>query len=99
MLPSRNTIPEMAAFNFYGASSPTHIISKKMRTVSFNIVVYDENGALDNFLGTPVFITTVQGWSSWCVIRSINRQEQVFGNGSAITMESDSYNLEIEYDL
>ena len=99
VLPSRNTIPEMAAFNFYGASSPTHIISKKMRTVSFNIVVYDENGALDNFLGTPVFITTVQGWSSWCVIRSINRQEQVFGNGSAITMESDSYNLEIEYDL
>lgn len=99
VLPSRNTTPEMAAFNFYGNSSPTHIISKKMRMVSFNVVVYEENGSLDNFIGTPVFFTTVYGWSSWCVIRSINRQENVFGNNAAITLESDSNNLEIEYDL
>ena len=99
IFPSKSTKPEMAAFNFYGNSSPSHMISKKMRSASFSVAVYDENGELDAFLGFPVFFTTDRGWSSWCVITSINRQEQLFGNDTVISLESDSFNVEIDYDL
>ena len=97
--PSRSASPRYSTFEYLGESLPSHAIAAGAKRATFVVAASDENSSFDSLIGQPVYFNTRSGWGEWCIVTSLNRNEILYGNETTLTMEADSFNEGIEYDL
>jgi len=83
---------------FIGDSVPTHYFNK-MRTKSFTVSFFDDNGILDEILGSVVFYADNFGNGGYCIVKSYDRTDNFIRNSSGIYANEVSLILEVtNYD-
>lgn len=83
---------------YLGASSPDHIFAK-MRTKRYSFAFYDPDRIGSELLGEKVFYIDQYGNSDWCVITSVNRSDEWFGDDTALELERTTMDEEITAQL
>ena len=90
---------------FIGDSYPTHYPSK-MRLKSFNITCFDDQGIMEDILGTLVYYADNFGNGGWCMVTNYDKTDNFVKNGAgayanevSLTLEVTNYDDSIEYAL
>ena len=91
--------------NFIGDGFPTHYPSK-MRLKSFTITCFDDQGIVEDLLGTLVFYADNFGNGGWCMVTAYDKTDNFIKNGAgtyanevALTLEVTNYDDSIEYPI
>lgn len=91
--------------NFIGDESPTHYPSK-MRLKSFTVMCFDEQGVMDDLLGTLVFYADNFGNGGWCMVTAYEKTDKFIKNSAgyyanevSLTLEITNYDDSIEYPI
>ena len=90
---------------FIGDGSPTHYPSD-MRLKSFTVTCFDEQGIMEDLLGTLVFYADNFGNGGFCMVRSYDKTDNFVKNGQgayanevSLTLEVTNYDDSIEYPI
>lgn len=90
---------------FIGDSYPTHYPSK-MRLKTFTITCFDDQGIMEDLLGTLVFYADNFGNGGWCMVTAYDKTDNYVKNGAgayanecSLTLEVTNYDDSIEYPL
>ena len=91
--------------NFIGDGSPTHYPSD-MRLKSFTAAMFDDQGIVEDLLGTLVFYADNFGNGGWCMVTAYTKTDNFVKNGQGIyanevslTLEVTNYDDSIKYPL
>ena len=91
--------------NFIGDGYPTHYPSK-MRLKSFTITCFDEQGIMEDLLGTLVFYADNFGNGGWCMVTAYDKTDKfvknskgAYANEVSLTLEVTNYDDSIEYPV
>lgn len=91
--------------NYIGDSAPTHYPSK-MRTKSFNVNCFDDQGIMEDLLGQMVFYADNFGNGGWCMVTSYDKKDSfiqnsrgVYANEVSLHLEVTNYDDSIQYPL
>ena len=96
---------DVSQIKYIGDSVPTHSFNK-MRTKSFMATFFDDNGIVDDLLGTVVFYADNFGNGGYCFVTNYEKTDNFIKNGQgvyanevALTLEVTNYDDSIEYQL
>lgn len=91
--------------NFIGDGYPTHYPSA-MRLKSFTISCFDEQGIMEDLLGTLVFYADNFGNGGWCMVTAYDKTDNfvknskgAYANEVSLTLEVTNYDDSIEYSI
>lgn len=91
--------------NFIGDGYPTHYPSN-MRLKSFAITCFDEQGIMEDLLGTLVFYADNFGNGGWCMVTAYDKTDKfvknskgAYANEVSLTLEVTNYDDSIEYPV
>ena len=91
--------------NFIGDGSPTHYPSD-MRLKSFTAAMFDDQGIVEDLLGTLVFYADNFENGGWCMVTAYTKTDNFVKNGQGIyanevslTLEVTNYDDSIKYPL
>ena len=91
--------------NFIGDRFPTHYPSD-MRLKSFTVTMFDDQGIVEDILGTLVFYADNFGNGGWCMATAYNKTDNfiqnsrgAYANEVSLTLEVTNYDDSIEYPL
>ena len=91
--------------NFIGDGFPTHYPSD-MRLKSFTATMFDDQGIVEDLLGTLVFYADNFGNGGWCMVTSYDKTDNfvqnsrgIYANEVSLTLEVTNYDDSIEYPL
>ena len=91
--------------NFIGDNYPTHYPSD-LRLKSFTATMFDDQGIVEDILGTLVFYADNFGNGGWCIVTAYNKTDNyvqnsqgAYANEVALTLEVTNYDDSIEYSL
>lgn len=90
---------------YIGNSKPAHFFNK-MKTKSFSITCFDDNGIMEDLLGSVVFYADNFGNGGYCVVTNYTKDDNFVQNGLGIyanevtmTLEVTNYDDSIQYAL
>lgn len=96
---------EINKVNFIGDGYPVHYPSA-MRLKSFIITCFDDQGIMEDILGTLVFYADNFGNGGWCMVTNYDKTDNfvkngqgVYANEVSLTLEVTNYDDSIEYPL
>lgn len=91
--------------NFIGDNFPTHY-SSDMRLKSFTATMFDDQGIVEDLLGTLVFYADNFGNGGWCMVTAYDKTDNfvknsrgIYANEVSLTLEVTNYDDSIEYPL
>jgi hypothetical protein len=91
--------------SFIGDSKPTHYPSE-MRLKSFTVSMFDDQGIVEDLLGTLVFYADNFGNGGWCMVTAYTKTDNFVKNGQgayanevSLTLEVTNYDDSIEYPI
>ena len=90
---------------YIGDSVPTHYFNK-MKLKSFTVSCFDDNGIMEDLLGTVVFYADNFGNGDYCVVTAYSKTDSFIKNGAGVyanecslTLEVTNYDDSIEYAI
>lgn len=91
--------------NFIGDNFPTHYPSD-LRLKSFTATMFDDQGIVEDILGTLVFYADNFGNGGWCIVKAYDKTDNyvqnsqgAYANEVSLTLEVTNYDDSIEYPL
>ena len=91
--------------NFIGDNYPTHYPSQ-MRLKSFVVTCFDDQGIMEDLLGTLVFYADNFGNGGWCMVTAYDKTDNfvkngrgVYANEVSLTLEVTNYDDSVEYAI
>lgn len=91
--------------NFIGDNFPTHYPSD-MRLKTFTALMFDDQGIVEDILGTLVYYADNFGNGGWCMVTAYDKTDNfvqnsrgAYGNEVSLTLEVTNYDDSIEYPL
>lgn len=90
---------------FLGDSVPAHYFNK-MRMKSFTVSCFDDNGIMEDLLGTVVFYADNFGNGGYCFVTAYDKTDSfvknslgIYANEVSLTLEVTNYDDSIEYTI
>ena len=100
-----NNEADVNKVNFIGDKFPTHYPSD-LRLKSFTATMFDDQGILEDILGTLVYYADNFGNGGWCIVTAydktdsyIQNSQGAYANEVSLTLEVTNYDDSIEYPL